>query len=227
MKKITLILLLFVSQFIFAQTKNIYTVRPGFSFPTSDFKELAKPAYNAQIDWQHYFSERAAFGFGFLSGGNKFDAATAVNNVLNNTPGATIARVSSQNYKYSALYGMITYNFTAGHKLAIEFSTRLGAAFSKHPAVSVYAGNAFVDYVNQEEESASATSFYYTGALVFRYPLSDRFDLSISNEYVKFSANYHINGVDNLTATPYTANTKQNYSLIFTSLGLNWKFGNK
>lgn len=224
MKKITFMLLYLIPAVLFAQSKNMFTVRPGFSFPIGDFNELANPTYNVQVDWQHYFNEKAAFGIGFLSGGNKFDATAAANNVLSNVPGATLATVAAQNYKYTALYGMATYNFTSTHKLAVEFTTRLGVAFSKQPAVSVYAADAFSDYVDVEESSSSATSFYYTGALVLRYPISDRFDISLSNEYVKFSANYNISGIDYLAAGTYTTKTKQNYSLIFTSIGLNWKF---
>ncbi|MBX7204705.1 MAG: hypothetical protein K1X81_04735 [Bacteroidia bacterium] len=204
--------------------KSVISIRPGFSFPTGDYRALAAAQYNAQIDWQHYFSPKAALGFGFLQGGNKFEADEAAGNLLNNTPGATIATVAANNYKYTAVYGMATYNFTSSHKLAVEFTTRLGVCFSTYPAISAYAADALFDYVDASETSDAGTSFYYTGALVLRYPLSERFDISLSNEYVRFTGKYNTKGTDYLTMQSYTSSFKQDYSLIFTSVGLNWKF---
>ncbi|MCC6684778.1 MAG: hypothetical protein IT247_06885 [Bacteroidia bacterium] len=224
---VLLLLIFFGTQLIAQDVKNIYSVRPGFSFPIGDFNDLANPMYNYQIDWQHYFNTKSAFGFGFLSGGNKFDANQAAQNVLSNTPLATLATVAADNYKYTAVYGMATYNFTPNKKMAVEFTTRLGVCFSRYPSLSVYADDPLYIYINAEESSANATSFYYTGALVFRYPLSEKFDLSFSNEVVGFAANYTIKGTDYLTSNNYTAKAKQNYNLVFTSIGLNWKFYKK
>ena len=203
--------------------KNIYSVRPGFSLPMGDYNELAKPMYNYQLDWQHYLNPSFAVGLGFLSGGNGFDADKAAENVLSNYPQATMSTVEAGNYKYTALYGMFTYNLTPTKKLKVELTTRLGAVFSKYPALSVTAEDAIFYYLRSEEESANATSFYYTGALVLRYPVSNTFDLSLSNEFVGFTGNYSIDGIDRISNTRYTAKYKQPYTAIFTSIGLNWK----
>lgn len=223
---LTFMLAVVITLSAFAQdtSKNIFSVRPGFSFPMGDYNELAKPMYNYQLDWQHYIQPSFALGLGLLSGGNAFDADKAAQNILSNFPQATLSTVAADNYKYTALYGMLTYNLTPTKKLKVELTTRLGAVFSRHPALSVTAEDATYYYLRSEEESANATSFYYTGALVFRYPMSDKFDLSLSNEFVGFTGNYTVNGFDRINFVSYTAKYKQPYTAIFTSLGLNWKF---
>jgi len=204
--------------------KNILSIRPGFSIPLGDYNELAQTSYNYQIDWQHYLKDgQFAVGLGLLNGGNGFDVDKATRNVLANNPNATMATVEAGNYRYSSLYGIFTYNLTAGKKLNVELTTRLGLLLSTNPEFSVVAEDAFFYYVNGKDESASALSTYYTGALVFRYPLSDTFDLSLSNEVVGFNANYTIKTTDFLNNISYESKSKQNYAALFTSIGLNWK----
>lgn len=206
------------------ESKNILSIRPGFSIPLGDYNELAKTSYNYQIDWQHYMSERKfAVGLGLLNGGNVFDVEKAAQNVLTNIPSATLATVEAGNYRYSSLYGIFTYNLTAGKKLNVELTTRLGLVLSTHPEFSVVAEDAFFYYIDAKDESASALSMYYTGALVLRYPLSDKFDLSLSNELVGFNANYTIRTTDYLNSRTYESELKKNYTALFTSIGLNWK----
>ena len=50
---LTFMLAVVITLSAFAQdtSKNIFSVRPGFSFPMGDYNELAKPMYNYQLDW--------------------------------------------------------------------------------------------------------------------------------------------------------------------------------
>jgi hypothetical protein len=207
------------------ESSNIISVRPGLSIPLGGYNELAKTSYNYQIDWQHYLSEgKFAVGLGVLNGGNGFDVEQAAANVAAYIPNATLITIEAGNYRYSSLYGIFTYNLTAGRKLNVELSTRLGLVLSTNPGFSVVAEDQFNYYLKAKDESASALSTYYTGALVLRYPLSEIFDISLSNELVGFSADYTIKTNDYLSSASYESKLRQNYAAVFSSIGLNWKF---